>query len=199
MHAPELYQEAIATVRALLDEATRAGEAEPTAMTLATADETGRISARIVLLKSVDESGFCFYTNYESAKAAQLAAHPQVALCLLWKGLRDGVQVRIEGSVDKVDAVESDAYFGSRARLSQIGAWASLQSRSLASRGDLDARVAEFERKFAGGPVPRPPHWGGYRVKPDMIEIWYGQRARLHDRFRYEASNGAWSKRMLYP
>jgi len=199
MHAPELYQEAIATVRALLDEATRAGEAEPTAMTLATADASGRVSARIVLLKSIDESGFCFYTNYESAKAAQLAAHQQVALCLLWKSLRDGVQVRVEGSVGKVDAVESDAYFASRARLSQIGAWASLQSQTLVSRSDLDARVAEFERKFAGGPVPRPPHWGGYRVTPDLIEIWHGQRARLHDRFRYEASGGTWSKRMLYP
>jgi len=199
MHAPELYQEAIATVRALLDEATRAGEAEPTAMTLATADASGRISARIVLLKSVDESGFCFYTNYESAKAAQLAAHPQVALCLLWKSLRDGVQVRVEGRVDKVATVESDAYFASRARLSQIGAWASRQSQTLASRADLDARVAEFERKFAGGPVPRPPHWGGYRVQPDVIEIWYGQRARLHERFRYELTDGAWTKRMLYP
>ncbi len=199
MSSSELYQEAVATFRALLDEATRAGEPEPTAMTLATANESGRISARIVLLKSVDEGGVCFFTNYQSAKAAQLAAHRQAALCLLWKTLRDGVQIRIEGEIEKVDAVESDAYFASRARLSQIGAWASLQSQTLATRADLDARVAEFERRFAGGPVPRPPHWGGFRLKPDMIEIWYGQRARLHDRFRYEIVDGMWTKRMLYP
>jgi len=199
MDSSELYQEAVATFRALLDEATRGGEPEPTAMTLATADASGRISARVVLLKNVDETGFCFYTNYHSAKAAQLAAHRQAALCLLWKTLRDGVQVRIEGEIEKVDAVESDAYFASRARLSQIGAWASLQSQTLPARGDLDARVAEFERKFAGGPVPRPPHWGGYRLKPDLLEIWYGQRARLHDRVRFELVDGAWSKRLLYP
>ena len=199
MDSSELYQEAVATFRALLDEATRAGEPEPTAMTLATADASGRISARVVLLKNADEAGFCFYTNYHSAKAAQLAAHGQAALCLLWKTLRDGVQIRIEGTIEKVDAVESDAYFASRARLSQIGAWASLQSQTLQARGDLDARVAEFERKFAGGPVPRPPHWGGYRLKPDMLEIWYGQRARLHDRVHFELVDGAWSKRLLYP
>ena len=199
MDSSELYQEAVATFRALLDEATRAGEPEPTAMTLATADASGRISARVVLLKNVDEAGFCFYTNYHSAKAAQLAARRQAALCLLWKTLRDGVQVRIEGEIEKVDAIDSDAYFASRARLSQIGAWASLQSQTLPARGDLDARVAEFERKFAGGPVPRPAHWGGYRLRPDMLEIWYGQRARLHDRIRYDLADGAWSKRLLYP
>jgi pyridoxamine 5'-phosphate oxidase len=199
MDSSELYQEAVATFRALLDEATRAGEPEPTAMTLASADASGRISARVVLLKNVDETGFCFYTNYHSAKAAQLAAHHQAALCLLWKTLRDGVQVRIEGEIEKVDTIESDAYFASRARLSQIGAWASLQSQTLTARADLDARVAEFERKFAGGPVPRPPHWGGYRLKPDMLEIWYGQRARLHDRVRFELADGTWSKRLLYP
>ena len=199
MDSSELYQEAVATFRALLDEATRAGEPEPTAMTLATADASGKISARVVLLKNVDEAGFCFYTNYHSAKAAQLAAHRQAALCLLWKTLRDGVQVRIEGEIEKVDAIDSDAYFASRARLSQIGAWASLQSQTLPARSELDARVAEFERKFAGGPVPRPPHWGGYRLKPDMLEIWYGQRARLHDRVRYDLADGVWSKRLLYP
>jgi len=199
MDSSELYQEAVTTFRALLDEATRVGEPEPTAMTLATADAAGKISARVVLLKNVDEAGFCFYTNYHSAKAAQLAAHRQAALCLLWKTLRDGVQVRIEGEIEKVDAIDSDAYFASRARLSQIGAWASLQSQTLPARADLDARVAEFERKFAGAPVPRPPHWGGYRLKPDMLEIWYGQRARLHDRVRFDRVDGAWSKRLLYP
>src|SRR6187399_1739027 len=198
-HFDPIQLEAIAQFRDLLAEAGAAGEPEPTAMTLATADASGRISARVVLLKNVDEAGFCFYTNYHSAKAAQLAAHRQAALCLLWKTLRDGVQVRIEGEIEKVDAIDSDAYFASRARLSQIGAWASLQSQTLPARGDLDARVAEFERKFAGGPVPRPPHWGGYRLRPDMLEIWYGQRARLHDRIRYDLADGAWSKRLLYP
>jgi len=199
MASNELYQEAIATIRTLLDEATRIGEAEPTAMTLATADASGRVSARIVLLKGVEERGVMFVTNYDSDKAEQLAAHPQAALCLLWKTLRDGIQVRIEGAVDKAGADESDAYFAGRARASQVGAWASRQSRTLASRAELDARVAEFERKFEGVAVPRPPNWGGYRLVPDLIEIWYGQRARLHDRVRYEIIDDAWSKRLLYP
>ena len=199
MASNELYQEAIATIRTLLDEATRIGEAEPTAMTLATADASGCVSARIVLLKGVEERGVMFVTNYDSDKAEQLAAHPQAALCLLWKTLRDGIQVRIEGAVDKAGADESDVYFAGRARASQIGAWASRQSRTLASRAELDARVAEFERKFEGVAVPRPPNWGGYRLVPDMIEIWCGQRARLHDRVRYEIIDDAWSKRLLYP
>ena len=194
-----LYAQAIATVRELLEAAGGAGEPEPTAMTLATADARGRVSARIVLLKQFDERGAAFYTNYESAKAVQLAAHRQVALCLHWKKLRDGVQVRIEGEVERTSAAESDAYFAVRARDSQIGAWASLQSQTLPARGDLDARIAQFEKQFAGTPVPRPPHWGGYRVVPDLIEIWYGQRARLHERVRYERANDVWSKRLLYP
>ncbi len=199
MTSNPLYQEAIATIRTLLDEATRAGEAEPSAMTLATVDAAGRVSARIVLLKSVEERGVMFVTNYDSAKAAQLAAHPQAALCLLWKTLRDGIQVRIEGAVEKVDRAESDAYFASRARASQIGAWASHQSQTLPARAELDARVAEFERRFEGKTVPRPPNWGGYLLVPDMIEIWYGQRARLHERVRYEPADRVWAKRLLYP
>ena len=199
MNSEETYLEAIATVRELLAEAAQAGEPEPTAMTLATAGARGRISARIVLLKQLDEHGAVFYTNYDSAKAEQLTAHRQVALCLHWKKLRDGVQVRIEGTVERASAAESDAYFASRPRDSQIGAWASLQSQTLPARGDLDARIAQFERQFAGKPVSRPPHWGGYRVVPDLIEIWYGQRARLHERERYELRDGMWSKRLLYP
>jgi len=197
--ADALYQEAIAQFRTLLAEATAAGEPEPTAMTLATADDGGRISARIVLLKNVDERGFVFYTNYRSAKAEQLAGQPRAGLCLLWKALRDVVQVRIEGRVEKTAAEESDAYFASRPRASQIGAWASLQSQTLSKRAELDARVSETERRFAGVDVPRPPDWGGYRVVPDAIEFWFGQRARLHDRVRYEAGDHGWSKRLLYP
>jgi pyridoxamine 5'-phosphate oxidase len=199
MTSTGLYQEAIASVRALLDEAIVSAEPEPTAMTLATADAAGRVSARVVLCKGIEERGVMFVTNYDSAKARQLAAHPQAALVLLWKTLRDGIQVRIEGSVGKVDAAESDAYFASRIRPSQIGAWASLQSQTLATRAELDARVAEFERRFADGAVPRPPNWGGYRLLPDLIEIWYGQRARLHDRVCYRLVDGVWSKRLLYP
>lgn len=199
MSSDPLYQEAMATFRALLDEATRSGEKEPSAMTLATADASGRVSARIVLLKGVEGDGVVFFTNYDSAKSAQLAAHPQAALCILWKSLREGIQVRLEGSVAKVDAAESDLYFASRPRASQIGAWASLQSQTLASRTELDARVAETERRFAGAAVPRPPHWGGFRLTPDLIEIWYGQHARLHERVRYELAQGAWSRRLLYP
>ena len=199
MEATELYQEALAAFRDLLDEATRAGEPEPTAMTLATTDANGRVSARIVLLKAVDEHGFTFYTNYDSAKAHQLAEDSGAALCILWKMLRDKVQVRIDGAVEKTSAKESDEYFASRGRESQIGAWASLQSQTLNDRAVLVARIADYERKFAGVAVPRPPHWGGYRLVPDMIELWFGQRARLHERIRYELVDGAWNKRLLYP
>jgi pyridoxamine 5'-phosphate oxidase len=194
-----LYAEAIATVRELLEKARAAGEPEPTAMTLATADVHGRVSARIVLLKQFDERGFVFYTNYNSAKAAQLGPHQSAALCILWKMLHDKVQVRVEGAVEQTSPEESDAYFASRDRASQIGAWASLQSQTLPDRAQLDGRIAQFEREFAGKPVSRPAHWGGYRLVPDMLEIWYGQRARLHERVRYEHVEGQWSKRLLYP
>lgn len=201
MQTENLYQEAITTFRALLDDATRGGDPEPTAMTLATAHADGRVSARMVLLKAVDEGGFVFYTNYESAKAEQIAEHSQVALCFLWKTLRggSGVQVRVEGKIERTSATESDAYFSSRARESQIGAWASSQSQTLPSREVFYDRIAAFEKKFDGVPVPRPPHWGGYRVVADLIELWYGQRARLHERHRYELHDGRWSKRLLYP
>jgi pyridoxamine 5'-phosphate oxidase len=194
-----LYTEAITQVRGLLAQAQAAGEPEPTAMTLATADASDRVSARVVLLKQVDEHGFAFYTNYASDKANQLGARQNAALCILWKALRDKVQVRVEGVVEKTSAEESDQYFASRDRDSQIGAWASLQSQTLPDRATLEARIADYERKFADMMVPRPPHWGGYRVVPDMIEFWYGQRARLHERVRYELAGGTWSKRMLYP
>lgn len=199
MTAASLLDEAIAQVRDLIDAARAAGDVEPTAMTLATCDVRGRVSARIVLLKDLDGRGFAFYTNYDSAKAAQLREHRSAALCLHWKTLRDGVQVRAEGVVAKTSAAESDEYFATRARASQIGAWASLQSQTLPDRATLDARIAQYEREFEARPVPRPPHWGGYRLVPDMIELWYGQRARLHDRIRYERVDGAWTKRLQYP
>src|SRR5690606_18092589 len=153
---------AIATLDRLLAEATAAGDPEPGAMNLATADASGRVSSRIVLLKGIEVDGLRFFSNYESAKAAQLAAHEQAALCFHWKTLADQVQVRIEGAVRKLDAAESDAYFATRPRLSQIGAWASLQSQTLPDREAFEARIAEVERRFGGVEVPRPPHWGGY-------------------------------------
>ena len=194
-----LYQEAIATFRDLLEAARASGDREPTAMTLATVDEAGRVSARIVLLKSVDADGFRFFTNYDSVKGAQIARHPRVALCFHWKALREQVQVRVEGSAAKVPDAVSDAYFATRARGSQIGAWASLQSRELADRATFEQRLAEFERRFEGADVPRPPNWGGYAVAPERIEFWYGAAHRLHERVTYVREGSRWSKGLLYP
>lgn len=167
-------------------------------MTLATMAE-GRVSARIVLLKGVDERGFRFFTNYRSDKGRQLAAQSRVALCFHWKMLRAGVQVRVEGMAARLPADESDAYFATRARGSQLGAWASLQSEPLADRADFEARLAEVERRFAGTAVPRPPHWGGFVVRPERIEFWYGADFRLHERQVYLSEGGSWRREMLYP
>lgn len=168
-------------------------------MSLSTIGSNGRVSSRIVLLKQVDADGLCFFTNYESAKGGQLAAHDQAAVNFHWKTLRDQVQVRVEGLVEKLDAADSDAYFATRPRMSQIGAWASLQSQELPDREVFDARVAEIEGKYAGVDVPRPPTWGGYRLRPDLFEFWYGARFRLHDRQRYALEDGVWRKFLLYP
>lgn len=194
-----LIPEILDTFRNLLQEARDAGDPEPTAMTLATADGKGRVSARIVLLKGVDERGFRFFTNYESAKGAQLAAHPQVALCFHWKTLRDAVQVRVEGRSERLSAEESDAYFATRARMSQIGAWASKQSQTLSDRLTFDERVAHYEKAFEGRDVSRPPHWGGLLVVPDKIEFWYGAQFRLHERVCWERDGESWRSRLLYP
>ncbi|WP_300617012.1 pyridoxamine 5'-phosphate oxidase [Dokdonella sp.] len=193
-----LYQEALATFRHLLDEAAAAGDPEPTAMTLATLRDDG-LSARIVLLKGVDERGFRFFTNYESDKGVQLVAHPRAALVFHWKTLRSGVQVRVEGAIAKLSAEESDAYFASRPRGSQIGAWASKQSQPLRDRDEFEARLAEFEQRFAGGPVPRPPHWGGFVLAPQRIEFWHGADFRLHERVLYRRDAQGWTKWLLYP
>lgn len=194
-----LYAQALATFAALLAEAGAAGDPDPTAMTVATVDATGRPSARTVLLKAHDARGFVFYTNFDSRKGRQLAANPQAALLFLWKTLREQVQVRIEGSIEPVSVAEADAYFATRPRPSQVGAWASLQSQTLPSREVFEARFAAFEQRFAGGDVPRPPHWSGFRVVPELIEFWYGAKFRLHDRHQYERIDGAWSQRLLYP
>lgn len=170
---------------------------EPNAMTLATVGADGRPSARIVLLKDVDERGFTFYTNYESRKARDLAAQPYAALIFYWADLER--QVRIEGDVAQVSAAESDAYFQSRPRGSRLGAWTSPQSQVIADREVLDQRLAEFEARFATGDVSRPPHWGGYRVIPYMIEFWQGRPSRLHDRIRYRWVDKRWQIERLAP
>ena len=196
-----LHAEALDTFGRLLEEAGATGMADPNAMTVATAGRDGRPSARTVLLKSFDARGFAFYTHLDSPKGRDLRANPHAALLFLWRHLREaGVQVRIEGDVVQVDAAEADAYFASRPRMSQLGAWASTQSATLASREAFDARLAEVEARFEGGEVPRPPGWGGFRVVPVSFEFWYGAGFRLHERWCYErGGEGRWTKRMLYP
>lgn len=195
-----LKSEALVTFSKLLDEARAAGDLEPTAMTLATADADGRLAARIVLLKAHDERGFVFYTNTLSRKGRDLAVNPQAALLFHWKTLHDPVQVRIEGMVTAVSDTEADAYFATRARGSQLGAWASLQSEVLTDRAAFDQRYAHYEQQFEGGTVPRPPHWSGYRLAPDLIEFWYGAQYRLHDRHLYRCgAGGRWTQQLLYP
>ena len=196
-----LHAEALDTFGRLLEEAGATGMADPNAMTVATAGRDGRPSARTVLLKSFDARGFAFYTHLDSPKGRDLRANPHAALLFLWRHLREaGVQVRIEGDVVQVDAAEADAYFASRPRMSQLGAWASTQSATLASGEAFDARLAEVEARFEGGEVPRPPGWGGFRVVPVSFEFWYGAGFRLHERWCYErGGEGRWTKRMLYP
>lgn len=177
-------------------EAIHAQVPEPTAMSLATVAAGGRPAGRIVLLKGVDPRGFVFYTNYESRKAQELAAHPLAALTFLWKELER--QVRIEGTVEKVGEADSDEYFATRPLGSRIGAWASPQSRTIASRAWLEERWAELTREHGEDP-PRPPHWGGYRVKPDYLEFWQGRRSRLHDRLAYARTAEGWKIARLAP
>lgn len=196
----ERVDDPIDRFRALLAEAEGADRSilpEPTAMMLATVGEDGQPSLRVVLLKAVDERGFVFYTNYESRKGRELLAHPQTALCFHWQTLER--QVRIEGDAEPVASEEADAYFATRARLSQIGAWASKQSRPLSSDAELDERVREMEARFADSKVSRPPHWSGFRVVPRRIEFWRNRAFRLHERLVYEREEGNWRVTRLYP
>lgn len=197
----DLLAEAVSTFARLFDEAQRGGELEPSAMTVATASPDGRPSARVLLLKGFDERGFVFYTHVDSPKGREIQLNPQIALLFLWRGLREaGVQVRVEGEAQRVAAAEADGYFASRPRMSQIGAWASIQSQTLTSREEFDARLAKVEANFAGREVPRPEGWSGFRVVPNRFEFWYGAKFRLHERWRYDRDPaGNWSKRMLYP
>ena len=180
------------------DEAVKSAVPEPNAMTLATSTSDGRPSARIVLLRGFDERGFAFFTNYESRKARELDKNPWAALVFFWHDLER--QVRIEGRVERVSALESDLYFDSRPAGSRIGAWASPQSQVIASREALEKRCGDLESHFADGTISRPPHWGGYRLVPHAIEFWQGRPSRLHDRLRYirEKQNG-WRIERLAP
>jgi pyridoxamine 5'-phosphate oxidase len=179
-------------------QAAEAGIHEVNAMSLATATPDGEPSVRIVLLKEFDERGFVFFTNYSSGKGRQLEANPQAALVLYWVEL--GRQIRIAGSVEKTSREESTAYFHSRPLGSQLGAWVSHQSEVIDARRVLDARLAEMTERYTGSEIPRPPHWGGYRIKPEVMEFWQRRDNRLHDRFRYtRQSNDVWSIERLAP
>lgn len=189
----------IALFREWLGEAERREPVDANAMSLATVDADGRPDVRIVLLKGVDERGFSFFTNLESNKGRQLAGRPEAAIAFLWKSLER--QVRVRGPVERVDNAEADAYFATRARLSQIGAWASRQSRPLAARIELEAEVDRYEKQFAEGPVSRPPHWSGFRVVPLTIEFWHNRPFRLHDRivFSRPSPTAPFARQRLYP
>lgn len=180
-------------------EARNAEISEINAMTLATVDEQQRPHARIVLLKGVEEGCFTFFTNYSSAKGHDIAGNDHVALLFFWKELER--QVRIEGTISKIDAAYSDTYFHSRPVGSQVGAWASPQSQVITDRSVLDENYSRYEKEFAGGEVPRPPHWGGYKVVPTRIEFWQGRSSRMHDRilFTRQTAGDTWSKSRLAP
>jgi pyridoxamine 5'-phosphate oxidase len=165
--------------------------------TLATADAQGHPSARLVLVRGVDEQGFVFHTNYESRKGRELIVNPHAALCFHWPTLDE--QIRVEGVVSRLPDSESDAYFASRPRGSQLGAWASAQSQLLESREDLEREYRQVERRFEGQPVPRPPFWGGFRLMPERVEFWYGRPDRLHDRVVYTREEAGWTIGRLYP
>ena len=170
---------------------------EPNAIQLATVDGAGRPSVRTVLVKALDEQGIVFYTNYESAKARDLDESPYAAAVFAWLPLER--QVRLSGPVARVSRAETEAYFASRPRGAQIGAWASAQSSVIGSRAELEAQVAAVEARFAGGDVPAPPNWGGYRLRPEVVEFWQGRQDRLHDRLRYRLVDGAWIVERLAP
>jgi len=187
----------VARFRQGFDRAVENGIPEPTAMTLATVDDHGRPAARTVLLKDMDKTGFVFYTNLESRKGRHLAASPEVSLVFWWRENEE--QVLVDGFAQPVSDAEADAYFASRPRGSQIGAWASKQSRPMENREEFLQRVAQYEKEFEGRDVPRPEHWSGFRVKPRRVEFWYGREYRLHERVCFDLVDGSWEESLLYP
>ncbi len=197
LYERDLDPDPIAQFRRWLEGAAAAGVPMPEAMTLATATQDGRPSARHVLLRDLDERGFVFYTNFESRKGRQLAQNPHAALAFLWKEVHR--QVCVTGTVEPVPREESERYFATRPREARIGTWASRQSEVIASREELDARFEEYDRRYPGEDVPLPPYWGGYRLSPVAIEFWQGREHRLHDRFRYTRRLGGWLIERLSP
>lgn len=192
-----LFTEAVERIHEIIARSEQAGVAEPTAASLATVDERGLPTVRVVLLRNIDARGFVFYTNTESEKGRHLLHTPYAALCLYAAPLWEQVQAR--GPVTPVDADEADEYWASRPRENQIGAWASDQSRPIARREDLKAQFARREAQFEGGPVPRPPHWSGFRLMPEVLEFWQGRQSRLHDRQQYTRTDDGWVKVLLQP
>jgi pyridoxamine 5'-phosphate oxidase len=197
LDATDVLPDPLAQFQQWFDAALKAGVAEPNAMHLSSIGPNGRPAGRIVLLKGLTDSGFVFYSNYDSRKGHELTDAPVAALTFFWPDLER--QIRIEGIVEPVSGAESDAYFQSRPRSSQIGAWVSPQSTVIDSRAVLETRQHELEAQFADLPVPRPPHWGGFRVRPDAIEFWQGRPSRLHDRIRYRLVRGSWVIERLAP
>ena len=195
----DVLPDAVAQFRQWLDEALAAQLDEPTALTLSTVGASGQPSSRVVLLKGLpDDAGFLFYTNYDSQKGRELAAQPLAAINFFWPGLER--QVRIEGRVERASEALSTEYFQSRPRSSQVGAWASPQSQVIGSREELEAREADVTTKFGGqDPLPRPPHWGGFILRPTRVEFWQGRPSRLHDRIVYEAQGSDWRRSRLAP
>jgi pyridoxamine-phosphate oxidase len=198
LHREDLDADPVVQFRKWFEEAVASGKVcEPNAMTLATANAAGRVTARTVLLKAYDEKGFVFFTNYTSVKARQIAENPQVALLFPWLPLER--QVSIQGRAERISAAESLAYFVSRPFTSRVGAWVSHQSRVISSRKLLEMKFEEMRRKFANGEVPLPDFWGGYRVVPEAVEFWQGRTSRLHDRFLYTREGGGWRIDRLSP
>jgi pyridoxamine 5'-phosphate oxidase len=193
----ELLFEALQRFQTLFARSQALDIPEPTAMSLATVGSDGRPSIRTVLLKAFDVRGFVFYTNLQSRKGQQLQANPDAALCFFWQALMQ--QVLVEGRVEPVSDAEADAYWSTRERMSQIGAWASQQSELLPERAALEKHYQEFEQRFAGQPVPRPKHWSGFRLEPRSIEFWQSRPGRLHERERYYTEQGVWRRTLIYP
>ena len=191
------YVEAIERCQSLLNRAQKIEINEPMATALATSDAKGHATARMVLLRGFDSSGFVFYTNSQSRKGGQLSANPRAALCFYWDAIRE--QLRAEGTIEKVSDDQSDTYWASRPQVTQISSVVSQQSRVLENREAFEAEVSRMERKYAGRAVPRPDHWFGYRVVPDRIEFWTGREQRMHERTVYEKTENGWVRYLLYP